>query len=116
MPTGIDWVPADVPLAMVVWSVKMLSPATASGGTPSSSRETELEPPIDVRSAVTAIPVLSGFWPGVTVTLRTMVSPGQPAEGLAVPAPLSVAPPQGFKADAVFRGLGVPAVKSVLLL
>src|SRR4030095_6989514 len=46
------------------------------------------EPPIEDRSAVTAKPVLVGFVPGVTLTVRRVDSPGKTELGLAVPTPL----------------------------
>jgi hypothetical protein len=44
-------------------------------------------PPIDERSAVTAIPELVGFVPGVTVTVKVEGSPGKTELGAAAPVP-----------------------------
>src|SRR5689334_20108310 len=42
---------------------------------------------MDERSAVTTMPVLVGFVPGVTVTLRVDASPVKTVFGVAVPTP-----------------------------
>ena len=45
-------------------------------------------PPIEVRSPTTVMPVLGGFAPGVTVTVRSVVPPGATVLGLAAPTPV----------------------------
>src|SRR5438132_1412311 len=68
-------------------------------------------------SALTARPVLGGFVPGVTVTVRSVASPAARKFGVAAPTPLGlVEPAQGARGLAVFRGFGAPVAKSVLLL
>jgi hypothetical protein len=69
------------------------------------------------RSPVTMIPVLVGFAPGVTVTVRSVVPPGWTELGVAAPVPLGfVVVRQGLAAVAVLRGAGAPAAKSPELL
>src|SRR4029453_11787296 len=69
------------------------------------------------RSPVTMIPVLVGFAPGVTVTVRNVVPPGWTELGVAAPVPLGfVVVRQGLTAVAGLRGAGVAAAKSVGLL
>src|ERR1051325_2445240 len=48
------------------------------------------KPPIDERSAVTTTPVLVGFAPGVTVTLKVDTSAGSTEFGVAVPTPVGL--------------------------
>ncbi len=65
-----------------------MSPATASPPLRPSSENCWLaDPPIDDRSAVTVRPVLAGFVPGVTATVRVEVSPGNTELGFALPVP-----------------------------
>src|SRR5580765_7152637 len=54
---------------------------------PSSLNNCVLEPPIELRSARTANPVLVGFVPGVTVTVSVVDAPGRTLFGLADPVP-----------------------------
>ena len=79
--------PSLVPTATAVENVNTLSPPTASPFVPSSKKGCAAEPPIAVRSARTAMPVLGGPLPGVTVTMRRVVSPGSSVFGLAAPTP-----------------------------
>ena len=44
-------------------------------------------PPMDDRSAITLIPLLVGFVPGVTVTVNTVEVPASGLEGFAAPTP-----------------------------
>jgi hypothetical protein len=75
------------------------------------------DPPIALRSAVTARPVLAGEDPGVTLTVSSDEPPGSTEEGLAAPVPDGfVVPVQGLSAALVLRGFGAPAVKSAALL
>ena len=69
------------------------------------------------RSAVTVRPLLSGFVPGVTVTLRFDGSPGRTPAGSAAPTPDGeVGPSSSMHSDALFCGLlGVSSAKSVAL-
>src|SRR5947207_2136541 len=61
---------------------------------PSSSNAWARAPPIADKSPVTASPVLAGFVPGVTDTVRTAGLPAKIAGGDAAPLPLgSVGPP-----------------------
>ena len=67
--------------------------------------------------AVTPSPVLVGFVPGVTATVRRVDPPTVTVEGFAAPTPVGfVLPPQTLALEAEFRGLGVPAAKSPELL
>jgi hypothetical protein len=55
---------------------------------PSSKNVWVAEPPIELRSAATVIPVLPGFAPGVTVTASRVVPPAVMDEGVAEPTPV----------------------------
>ncbi len=71
------------------------------------------------RFPVTVMPVLVGFVPGVTVTVKSVVPPATTEFGLAAPTPegfVPPPPPQGAAVVAVLRGVGATAVKSVELL
>jgi hypothetical protein len=68
---------------------------------PSSLNRCDVDPPIVPRFPVTVIAVLEGLVPGVTVTTRSAVPPGETDEGLAVPVPVG------------FVGFAVPAVVNV---
>ena len=72
------------------------------------------DPPIAERSHVAVMPVLAGVVPGVTVTVRSVESPGGTDAGLALPMPVGAV--QSCTGEAVLRGFGVPAVKSAALL
>src|SRR3954471_10910069 len=63
------------------------SPETRSPCVPSSKNVCAALPPIDERSAVTAIPVLAGDVAGVTVTVRSVAFPAGTAAGFAAPTP-----------------------------
>ena len=52
------------------------------------------EPPIELRSALTARPVLAGFVPGVTATVSRTASPGAALFGEASPPVGEVGEPQ----------------------
>src|ERR1044071_3488259 len=67
--------------------------------------------------AVTVTPVLAGFVPGVTVTVSSTTLPAVTGFGLAAPTPLGlVGAPQMIAGEAVLRGFGALAAKSVALL
>ena len=73
--------------------------------------------PMDDRSHVTASPVLVGFVPGVTATLRSVELPAATDDGLAEPVPDGLVPTgQGAAVVDVLRGAGEPAAKSAPLL
>src|ERR1043166_1700820 len=115
----IDFAPTLVPAATVAVNEKMLSPAIASPFDPSSKNVWVADPPIAVRLAATARPVLAGPEPGVTVTVSSEDAPGSTDEGLDAPTPegfVVAPPPHEFRGEVVFRGAGVTTVKSVKLL
>src|SRR5215216_2397348 len=62
--------PAEVLLATVAWKENVLSPGVTSPFELSSKRDCVTEPPIVLRSQVTAKPVLAGFVPGVVATVN----------------------------------------------
>src|SRR5882762_8275279 len=68
----------------------MLSPVVTSPFVPSSNNACVAEPPIEVRLAVTARPVLVGLAPGVTFTVSSDEPPAATEEGLAVPDPVGL--------------------------
>src|SRR5437870_12255187 len=68
------FVPVVVEGETVALYEKMLSPAVASPFVPSSYSVCVVEPPMAERLPVTVIPVLVGFVPGVTVTVRSVAS------------------------------------------
>ena len=109
--------PSLVPGATVARNVNTLSPPTASPLVPSSKKDWAAVPPMEVRSARTARPVLGGPLPGVTVTVRRVVSPGSSAFGLAAPTPegLVVTSPLAVRAkSSTARPSSAPeALKSV---
>ena len=82
---GRDFAPGAVTTFTVDWNEKMSSPGLTSPCVPSSKKGCAADPPIELRSAVTAIPVLVGFDPGVTVTLSNVEFPATTVEGLAFP-------------------------------
>src|SRR5258706_9155287 len=92
----------------------MLSLGVTSPFVPLSKNCWLAEPPMAVRLALTAKPVLVGPVPGVTVTVSRVVPPARTELGLAAHVPRGL--PQPFNEDAVFRGLGATAVKSAELL
>ena len=85
MVAGIVLAPVLVTAGTAAWKEKMLSPATASPCVPSSKNGCAAEPPMALRSAVTARPVLAGFAPGVTVTAKSVELPACTVAGFAAP-------------------------------
>src|SRR5262245_57304932 len=76
----------------------MLSPGVTSPLVPLSKSVCVAEPPTEERLPCTASPVLAGFMPGVTVTLRRDVPPG--SVEVAVPRPVGgVGPPGGWMVE-----------------
>ena len=75
---------------------------------PSSYNAWLAEPPIGDKLHDTVMPVLTGFVPGATVTVRRLWSPGSTAAGSAEPT--------AANGKALLRGFGVPTTKSALLL
>src|SRR5438105_12870964 len=55
---------------------------------PLAANDCAADPPIALRSPVTVMPVLAGFVPGVTLTLRSALLPGVTDAGVAVPVPV----------------------------
>ena len=105
--------PEGVPGATVTSSEKTRSPAVASPWVPSSYRGDGSTPPIGVRSALTARPVLGGFAPGVTATVSRVLPPAGTEGGFAAATPVgAVGPPQVAVGLAVLRGLGARIAKS----
>src|SRR5207237_2252336 len=78
---------SDAVPGTVVLNEKMLSPAVSSLFVPSSKNCCVEDPPMAVRSPVTVIPVLAGFVPGVTATVRRVDPPGTTTFGFAAPEP-----------------------------
>jgi len=81
---------------------------------PTPEKACVADPPIELRSAETVMPVLVGSLAGETTTWSVELSPTCTLLGLADPIPESTA--QLFVGDELFRGLGAPIAKSVLLL
>src|SRR5438128_2699574 len=79
--------PGLVPLLTVAEKEKMLSPASASPCVASSKNCCVEKPPIGLRLATTASPVLVGFDPGVTDTVSSEVEPASTLLGFAAPTP-----------------------------
>ena len=109
-----------VAAATVAPKEKTLLPATASPFVPSSKKVWVDEPPIWLRSPVTVIPVLVGFAPGVTVTVRSVLTPARTEAGVAAPTPVGSVgvggAPQTNAEVAELRGAGgESAVKSAAL-
>src|SRR5688572_20293842 len=87
--------PDGVPAATVTSSEKTLSPMVTSPLVPSSNSGAGFGPPMLVRLALTARPVLVGLPPGVTVTVRRDEPPTGTEAGLAAATPVgAVGPPQ----------------------
>src|SRR5574338_1412376 len=120
MLTGSVFAPAVTLAGTVAMYVNVRSAATTSPWVPSSKKACVDEPPIELRSAVTVSPVLAGFVPGVTATVSVVADSTSTDEGVAVPTPDGLVgvgpPPQALNAEAVFRGVGVLAVKSAELM
>src|SRR5215510_1233761 len=85
---------------------------------PSSKSCESRPPPMLVRSAETARPVLGGFVAGVTFTVNNVFPAGGTEAGVAVPTPEGCegSPPQVFAGAALFRGIGPITTKSLRLL
>ena len=66
------------------------------------------------KSAVTAMPVLVGFWPKATLTVNVVESPCKTVLGFAEPKPESEV--QSCTGVEVLRGFGAPVTKSSELL
>ena len=113
---GSVFPPGAVASPTVAAKLNVPSPAEASPCVPSSKRLCPAAPPIAVRSAVTVTPVLAGFVPGVTATVRSVDPPGATLAGLAAPTPLGfVAALQKCSALAEVRGLAAAAAKFAAL-
>src|SRR5438034_1033614 len=82
------FVPVVVDDDTIVLYEKMLSPALASPFVPSSYSVCVVEPPIAETLPVTVIPLLVGFVPGVTVTVRRVESPTRTVVGFAAATPV----------------------------
>src|ERR1051325_1151052 len=108
--TGMLFAPGVVAGATVALKEKMLSPGVTSPFVPLSKSVCEALPPMEVRFAVTAMPVLVGLAPGVTVAVRSVVPPC--ATGVGLNAATTAKPLQSCVGDAVLRGFGAAAVKS----
>ena len=81
MVTGKDLLPAEVAPGMDALNVNVF---------PFGAKACVADPPIDVRSAVTARPVLGGFCPGVTVTVSCVDAPAFTDAGLAEAEPVGL--------------------------
>src|SRR5215831_9116203 len=104
MVTGNDFIPVVVSTETTALKLKMFPiPLKACAG----------DPPIAERSATTVIPVLGGLGAGETSTVSATASPGCTLLGFAEPPPVRIV--QLCKALLLFRGLGVPASKSLAL-
>src|SRR5215813_12450677 len=103
--TGKFFTPGAVPTATVATKVNVF---------PLPPNAWVAEPPIEVKSAATVIPVLVGSLPGCTLTVRVELSPGCTPIGFAEPVPERTA--QLFVGECEFRGVGAPTTKSLALL
>src|SRR6185312_11248809 len=115
---GSDLFPGAIDAGTAAESEKTRSPATSSPFVPSSTKVCVAEPSIAVRSQVTVIPLLGGFVPGVTATLRSVEPPAVSDDGVAEPVPVGEVggtTEQSCAGDAEFRGAGVPSAKSAPL-
>ena len=105
MVTGSDFAPGVVPLVTVALKEKILSPAVTSPFVPLSKNCCAAEPPIRLRSAVTAMPVLGGLVPPATLTVSSVDAPACRLLGFAEPLP----------AGGVLRGVTVSAMDALAL-
>src|SRR5690242_8145028 len=87
MVTGRDLEPGMVAAETRVLKEKILSPEVTSPLVPLSKNCWVAEPPMALRSAVTEMPVLTGFVPGVTVTVSSVDAPASRLLGDAAPTP-----------------------------
>ena len=87
MVAGMFLLPAPVFAGTVAWKEKILSPATRSPCVPSSKNCWVVAPPIALRLAATASPVLAGLVPGVTPMVRSVELPACTEFGFAAPTP-----------------------------
>src|SRR5438128_7004180 len=106
--------PGVVPGSTIALYEKTLSPAVTSPCVASSYMNCSA-PPMSARLQETPSPVLVGFVPGVTETVRSVVPPGATLWGSAAPVALGGVL-QAAGAAAVFRGVGAPVAKSEALL
>ena len=86
---AIVLVPVDVEAGTIAWNEKVLSPDVASPFVPSSTKACDDDPPIEDRSALTAIPVLAGFEPGVTTAVNRTAAPAATDSGVAATVEVS---------------------------
>src|SRR5207248_3141662 len=108
--TRMLFAPGVVVGATGVLKEKMLSPGVTSPFVPLLKSVCVALPPMEVRFAVTAMPVLVGPLPGVTVAVRRVVPPCTTGVGLNVPT--TAKPLQSWVGEAVLRGFGAPVAKS----
>src|ERR1700759_5256708 len=111
MTIGKVFDPGVVLMVTTVEKEKVPLLAVASPLVPSSKNASVADPPMLLRSPVTAMPVLVGDVPGFTRTVSSVVPPAITDEGLATPTPLGLLGPA-----TEFLGLGMPEAKSALLL
>src|SRR5262245_13522993 len=103
-----DFKPGGVAVDTVARNENILSPAVTSPFVPSLKNVCVETPPIAERSPVTAIPVLVGLAPGVTVTDSIVLLPGETGLGFAAPMPLGLVVPEPMQPEVEFCGsLGV---------
>lgn len=109
--------PPVVFAGIVAENEKILSFGVTSPFVPLSKKVCVAEPPMSVRFPTTVIPVLGGVVAGMTETVKSVFPLGETVVGLAE-IPACRFPPrlQLFVGLEVFRGAGVPNVKSRLLL
>ena len=70
---GSGFGPIGVPAGMNAVYENVSFKAIASPFVPSSKNCCDADPPIELRSPVTVIPVLVGFAPGATATVRSVL-------------------------------------------
>src|SRR5687768_8769193 len=98
------FMPAVVAAPTVAANEKVLSPGVTSPFVPLSKNCCVADPPIVVRSPVTVTPVLVGFAPFVTATVRSVLPPAATVPGFAAPTPLGfVGPVHGAVGELVLR-------------
>src|SRR5262249_44791615 len=85
---GRVFVPGVVPLATVAWNENTLSLGVTSPWVPSSKNCCDADPPIRLKSPTTPMPVLRGFVPGVTFTVRRVEPPACRLLGFAEAIPI----------------------------
>src|SRR5688572_32866940 len=102
---GKTFAPGVVAASTVALNENVLSPAVTSPLVALSKKDCVADPPIEERSPTTVMPVLVGFVPGVTATVKSVVPPASTFAGFAAPTP------EGFVGVRIVRPIDAVPVR-----